>query len=194
MSISWIFRVLYLFLLWVPMFAQNQESDAYTRRVIALQVEEDMQNESVSGIIILDNGSKWIWNPCLCCCRKLDAWDIGDEIRILKTVNGQYKLYNGKHISYQPEVQIEASSMGGFPTIYAIEDYGQTLVLSDGSEWDLGWWSAQWVYFWKIGDPVIVTSDVPAHMLATHRIVNMNKEKTEFNDCSYVNATLLQGD
>lgn len=193
MSISWIFRKFYFLFLWVPLFAQNQEPDTYTRRLIALQVEEDMQNESVSGVITLDNGSRWIWNPCLCCCRKLDDWEIGDEIRIANVRDGQYSLYNFKHSKYQPPVEIDSSTIHCFPTINEINRLGQILILSDGSEWHLGWESAFWALFWSVGDPVIVTGDEPANGYSTHRIVNMNKEKTEFNDCSYVNATLLQG-
>lgn len=193
MSISKIFRLLYLFLIWVPLFGNNQEADASIRRLSAIQIEEDVQSEAVSGVITLDNGTRWLWTPCHCCCRKIDDWEIGDEIYILNVVKGKYQLFNPNHTSYQPEVLIEASSIACLPTVHAISGLGKLLVLSDGTQWHLGLWSALWGYRWKIGDPVIVIKDVPAYGYSTHRLLNMNKEKAEENDYSYVNATLLQG-
>lgn len=187
MSIFGLYRLLILFFISAPLFG----ADAAIYRVTAIQIEEDVQNETASGVITLNNGIRWLWNPCHCCCRKIDDWEIGDEIYILNIVQGKYQLLNPAHTYYQPEVKIDPSSIDQLPTVSAIEGRGTSLVLSDGSKWYVGWWSALWAYFWRQGDPVVVIKDTPAYGHSTHRLLNMNRQKSQENDYSYINAMQL---
>ena len=169
----------------------GEETDhRYQLRIGQIHIDHESKKPHTAGEIILDNGSVWEWSPCICCGKKLDSWKEGDRVKIANTLKNKYYMENLSR-KFVPTVALKNDSQDVFPEIVEISDNGQKILLSDHSEWHIGWWSAQWAKYWKVGERVIITPVEAAFGEATHVIFNIQKEKTLFNDCSYINATLL---
>ncbi|MCI0381591.1 MAG: hypothetical protein L0207_00855 [Chlamydiae bacterium] len=172
-----------LFSNWI--YADVQMDIPYKKKIISIELVPRSENSHfIKGTIQLTDGSNWDWKPCICCGKKLDSWQVGDEIQVKRIDKEKYQLINSTRVSYSPTVTSLIDSYQIYPKITANEYtiYGRILSLSDGSHWTVNLWNTPQAYFWKVGDPVLITPYHDTSRETYYILDNVSLEKSLFSD------------
>ncbi len=183
MKLSIILPFLFLF---SAVFASHDNSPPNALKIVECNLDQKTYYPFCSADIVLENGSHWKCDFHIDYIGNLEEWGVGDFVHITKHRCEHYSLKNlsrqgiGCHGFF-----LDLSTKDKFPKVEAIEENGYLLVLSDGSQWSVGYWNARHLDMWNIGDSVIVTPWETV-LGTTHALYNINSDRYY-----YINATQM---
>lgn len=181
---KWFFLSFFFFISFV--FAHE---DPYVFRIAKVELQEN--DSTVSGVITLDNGSCWETTVCTHCAKKLALWEEGHLVSLNKCSDAYFHLKDSELNNLTVHAKLDRETQNAFPTIQEVDEVGTSILLSDGSTWELGWWSASAGQHWEVGDAIIPIAQSPWIGSASHALYNVNRQRGCMSDSSYVNATWM---
>ena len=184
MKLSAFFPIIFLF---STLFADVDHSASSTFKITQCEFDQTTYYPFFTIDIVLKNGSHWITDAHINYKENLEKWVIGDLVEIHKLDCLHYSLNNLSQPMANPyHFRLDKSTQNAFPKVESIEENGYQLILNDGSQWSIGYWSARHLEVWNIGDGVLIAPSKARFGNATHVLYNTNLE-----NYYYINATWM---
>ncbi len=143
--------ILLLFLLSVTTLQAN---DLLIRKIDNISYRS--LNGATIGLIKLTDGSVWKWLPDMYSETLLRNWAEGDKIVIEVANCPGFILNNLSKPHFSPMVALSFNSYTIFPAISRYDKENNSIVLNDGSKWELiDGFNKRTLYHWTAGDRVI---------------------------------------
>ena len=191
MNLSIILPFLFLF---SAVFASHDNPPSNALKIVEYKLDQTTYYPFGMADIVLENGSHWKFDFHVNDKGNLEEWNVGDFVHIYKYKCEHYSLknLNLQGMGYHG-FNLDLSTKDNFPKLEDIEEDGYLLVLSDGSQWSVGYWNARHLDMWNIGDRVIVT---PSETIlgTTHALYNINSDRYYYINATQVNSIDIASD